>query len=211
MTTSLVRQKWIWRTDTWPNSERPADFLWRTACKRWHQMRIFHFHFDEERFWQICCLWSLCVFRTGPNTWRDSQTPKEILEEFCQSKNLTGPIYSGSSTVKVGNRVFNLADFGKNSHFLIVIQQVNWIFRGQSAPLCHKLNTWLFSTREKEYLTRAHTAPVHSQTELKSAMTCVHWTEREGWFQNKWSRRTSTWAQLMSVWRCTCWTRCPRW
>jgi len=53
-----------------------------------------------------------CV--SGPTTWRDAQKPKEILEWFCKRHSLTGPIYSGTNTVKVGNRVFNLADFEQN-------------------------------------------------------------------------------------------------
>lgn len=50
--------------------------------------------------------------RSGPCEWRDGQKPKELLDEFCKKNALTGPIYSGNNCVKVGNRVYNLADFG---------------------------------------------------------------------------------------------------
>lgn len=52
-----------------------------------------------------------CV--SGPTEWRDCQKPTEILLEYCKRKNLKEPEYSGNTSVTVGNRVYNLADFEK--------------------------------------------------------------------------------------------------
>ncbi|KAK3589425.1 hypothetical protein CHS0354_020754 [Potamilus streckersoni] len=53
---------------------------------------------------------------SGINQWRDNRKPKEILEEYCHKNHLTGPMFYGNNSVKVGNRVYNLADFeqGRN-------------------------------------------------------------------------------------------------
>jgi hypothetical protein len=48
---------------------------------------------------------------SGPCQWRDSRKPKDLLEEFCKNHALSGPDFSGNNMVRVGNRVFNLADF----------------------------------------------------------------------------------------------------
>lgn len=52
---------------------------------------------------------SYCV--SGPCQWRDAQKPKDILEEFCSTHLLPAPVYSGNNSLKVGHRVYNLADF----------------------------------------------------------------------------------------------------
>lgn len=54
----------------------------------------------------------LCMYSSGPNMWRDSQTPKQILTAFCKKQSLLGPIFASTTTVRVGNRLYNLNDFG---------------------------------------------------------------------------------------------------
>ncbi|XP_076460960.1 myoferlin-like isoform X2 [Babylonia areolata] len=51
---------------------------------------------------------------SGINTWRDSRKPKEILEEYCRKNRMTGPMYYGNNSVKVGQRVYSLAEFEKD-------------------------------------------------------------------------------------------------
>ncbi|KAK2145131.1 hypothetical protein LSH36_700g01069 [Paralvinella palmiformis] len=65
------------------------------------------------KFRAICGLpKTYCV--SGPTIWRDSMKPKDLLEDFCLKLNIQpAPVYSGSS-VKIGNRVFNLVDFETN-------------------------------------------------------------------------------------------------
>ena len=53
------------------------------------------------------------VFRSGPNKWRDSLTPKQILEEYCKKNNIPGPFYFGTNKLTMDSKMFNLADFGK--------------------------------------------------------------------------------------------------
>ncbi|XP_070210966.1 myoferlin-like isoform X3 [Littorina saxatilis] len=53
-------------------------------------------------------------FITGINMWRDSRKPKEILEDYCVKNRLSGPMYYGNNSVKVGQRVFTLAEFEKD-------------------------------------------------------------------------------------------------
>ena len=55
------------------------------------------------------------MFRSGINLWRDSRKPKEILEDYCKKNRLTGPMYYGNNSVKVGQRVFALSEFGEHS------------------------------------------------------------------------------------------------
>ena len=52
---------------------------------------------------------------SGICQWRDSQTPTQILEEFCAKYLKTGtvPVFDGDETLKIANKVFALSDFGK--------------------------------------------------------------------------------------------------
>lgn len=50
-----------------------------------------------------------CV--SGINKWRDAKKPKELLISYCERHNISGPVFYGTNGVKVGNRVYNLADF----------------------------------------------------------------------------------------------------
>ncbi|BFY97443.1 hypothetical protein BsWGS_00482 [Bradybaena similaris] len=54
-------------------------------------------------------------WESGVNAWRDSQKPADILTEYCKKNRLEGPTFSNSNTsVKVGNKQYNLIDFEKN-------------------------------------------------------------------------------------------------
>lgn len=50
-----------------------------------------------------------CV--SGINKWRDALKPKELLINYCERNNISGPVFYGTNGVKVGNQVYNLADF----------------------------------------------------------------------------------------------------
>jgi len=52
-----------------------------------------------------------CYYIDGPMKWRDSKTPKMILETFCQDRRIIGPLYYGNNSCKVGNRVYKLSEF----------------------------------------------------------------------------------------------------
>ena len=57
----------------------------------------------------------LFVFLTsdGPHQWRDARKPRALLEDYCQTQHLTGPMFYGNNSCKVGTRVYKLTDFGK--------------------------------------------------------------------------------------------------
>ncbi|KAK3095803.1 hypothetical protein FSP39_019399 [Pinctada imbricata] len=50
----------------------------------------------------------------GVNQWRDCEKPKQILEAWCKMAHLSGPLYYGNNSVKVGKKIYNLADFEPN-------------------------------------------------------------------------------------------------
>ncbi|XP_023242600.1 myoferlin-like isoform X2 [Centruroides sculpturatus] len=56
---------------------------------------------------------------SGPNKWRDSKTPKEILTEVCHLHNLPPPVFNDEK-VYLDNKVYTISDFEKtppkNSH-----------------------------------------------------------------------------------------------
>ena len=51
------------------------------------------------------------MVRSGPYKWRDCQTPKEILEEWCSSQVLSPPMWSGNCRVKVAGQLYQLSDY----------------------------------------------------------------------------------------------------
>ncbi|XP_067657682.1 myoferlin-like isoform X1 [Haliotis asinina] len=51
---------------------------------------------------------------SGINEWRDCMKPKELLEEYCRKRHLSGPMFYGNNSVKVGKRVYNLSEFEQN-------------------------------------------------------------------------------------------------
>ncbi|XP_038071057.1 myoferlin-like isoform X3 [Patiria miniata] len=51
---------------------------------------------------------------TGPNKWRDTQKPMEILDDYCKKNNIPGPFYYGATKVGVDGKMYNLADFELN-------------------------------------------------------------------------------------------------
>jgi len=52
------------------------------------------------------------IFRTGPNQWRDSVRPRKILYDVCKRNNLPVPELLNEHTIKIGDSVFHLEDFG---------------------------------------------------------------------------------------------------
>lgn len=53
------------------------------------------------------------TIRSGPNQWRDSQTPRQILEYWCELSNLTKPQYLGNTQLVLDGKVYNLQEYGK--------------------------------------------------------------------------------------------------
>lgn len=47
----------------------------------------------------------------GPNKWRDSMKPRDILEDYCKKRLMAPPQYYGVNSAKVGNRVYKLSEF----------------------------------------------------------------------------------------------------
>ncbi|XP_056005331.1 dysferlin-like isoform X7 [Ostrea edulis] len=55
---------------------------------------------------------SYCI--AGVNQWRDGAKPREILDNYCKQNHVSGPLYYGNNSVKVGKKIYNLADFEPN-------------------------------------------------------------------------------------------------
>ncbi|XP_061186415.1 myoferlin-like isoform X3 [Saccostrea echinata] len=55
---------------------------------------------------------SYCI--AGVNQWRDAAKPKQILENYCKQNHVTGPLFYGNNSVKVGRKTYNLAEFEPN-------------------------------------------------------------------------------------------------
>ncbi|KAI3388907.1 hypothetical protein SNEBB_006737 [Seison nebaliae] len=47
----------------------------------------------------------------GPNQWRDSKTPKEILIDLCKKYKIEGPDFITNASVRVGGHLFSTFDF----------------------------------------------------------------------------------------------------
>lgn len=91
-------------------------------------------------------------FSSGINKWRDSRTPKQILEKYCEVNNFFKPRYLGNNNVIFHGDEFYLDDFGKListvtsvfflSFFLVELQmsaQLNApeffpVFQGRAQP-----------------------------------------------------------------------------
>ena len=56
----------------------------------------------------------LLTVRSGPNQWRDSQTPRQILEYWCELSNLSKPQYLGNTQLVLDGKVYNLQEYGKH-------------------------------------------------------------------------------------------------
>ena len=63
-----------------------------------------------NRFLMIC---SANYFSSGINKWRDSRTPRQILEKYCEVKNFFKPRFLGNDKVIFHGDEFFLEDFGK--------------------------------------------------------------------------------------------------
>lgn len=53
------------------------------------------------------------LFRSGINQWRDSKTPKELLDQFCETHQMAKPQYLGNSQLVMESTIYDLQDFGK--------------------------------------------------------------------------------------------------
>ena len=62
-------------------------------------------------------------FSSGINKWRDSRTPKQILEKYCETNNFLKPRFIGNNRVIFHGDEFFLEDFGKLSSQFIHCKQ----------------------------------------------------------------------------------------
>lgn len=67
--------------------------------------------------------------RTGPNQWRDSVRPQKILHDVCKRNNLPVPELLDEHSIKIGDSVFHLEDFGLWRFVLLIFV---FFFRLQS-------------------------------------------------------------------------------
>ena len=51
-------------------------------------------------------------FRTGPNQWRDNVRPRKILYDICKRNNFSLPELLDDQSIKIGDSIFRLKDFG---------------------------------------------------------------------------------------------------
>ena len=87
------------------------------------------------------------VDRTGPNKWRDTQKPKEILDDYCKKNNIPGPFYYGATKVTVDGKMYNLADFGK-----IVLNLISELYSQQSILIENSNQTIIMLTINQYYV-----------------------------------------------------------
>ncbi|XP_043245484.1 myoferlin-like isoform X4 [Amphibalanus amphitrite] len=52
---------------------------------------------------------------SGPNQWRDSQTPREILENVCETNNRSQPLWLSKTEVVIGNKHYRLSELEDRS------------------------------------------------------------------------------------------------
>jgi len=50
---------------------------------------------------------------SGPNQWRDSQTPRQILDAWCISQGKNKPQYIGNTQIILDDNVYLLQEYGK--------------------------------------------------------------------------------------------------
>ena len=50
------------------------------------------------------------LLRSGPNQWRDAQTPREILENVCETNNRSQPLWLSKTELVIGNKHYRLAE-----------------------------------------------------------------------------------------------------
>lgn len=54
------------------------------------------------------------ISRSGPNRWRDSRKPSQILADVCKLRNLTCVLPKpGETSLKIENVAFSLDKYGK--------------------------------------------------------------------------------------------------
>ncbi|XP_068709292.1 myoferlin-like isoform X2 [Montipora foliosa] len=54
---------------------------------------------------------------SGPNQWRDSQTPRQILEYWCELNSLNKPQYLGNTQLVLDGKVYNLTEYEEGMMF----------------------------------------------------------------------------------------------
>lgn len=59
-------------------------------------------------------VYATIFFSSGINKWRDSRTPRQILEKYCEVNNLFKPRFLGNNRVIFHGDEFCLEDFGKS-------------------------------------------------------------------------------------------------
>ncbi|XP_052773227.1 myoferlin-like isoform X7 [Mya arenaria] len=60
---------------------------------------------------RACCGIPKSYYVEGPNKWRDSRLPKELLEGYCQKKHIAAPLFNGVNSARVGKKVYKLSEF----------------------------------------------------------------------------------------------------
>ena len=60
--------------------------------------------------------------RSGPNKWRDSEKPKDILQQFCLQHGLPDPVYPGNHVVQIGTETYTLTDFGEDKWMIRIMK-----------------------------------------------------------------------------------------
>ena len=61
------------------------------------------------------------IISTGPNQWRDNVPPKRILYDVCKRNNLPLPELLDDRSIKIGDFIFHLEDFGLFRRFSTVL------------------------------------------------------------------------------------------
>jgi hypothetical protein len=66
-------------------------------------------------------------YRTGPNQWRDSVKPVKILQDVCKRNNLPAPEIIDDQSIKIGDSMFRLDDFGGSVAFAVARDNVDLV------------------------------------------------------------------------------------
>ena len=75
--------------------------------------------------------YSINNFSSGINKWRDSRTPKQILEKYCETSNFPKPKYIGNTKIILHGDEFCLEDFGKLLLKLLFFDSSGYLLRSR--------------------------------------------------------------------------------
>ena len=71
--------------------------------------------FVTASFYIFLMVCATIFFSSGINKWRDSRTPRQILEKYCEVNNFLKPRFLGNNKVIFHGDEFCLEDFGKSA------------------------------------------------------------------------------------------------